>query len=145
MKLARLYPQNTIKNSKFKIHSVSHSCACVDASNVNELCPMSWDQNDISLLFFCLLNPTKTELGLISKNIIKKITDNLLIPTSTNLCKDQFDTIKWFTNMRNKNKATFIKFHIIDFQSSITRGVLVNSINFAKNCIEITTMKLISS
>lgn len=87
-----------------------------------------------------LINPTETELGLISQNIIKKITNNLLNTTSTNFWKDSSDNIKWVTNMRNKDKVTFIKFDIIDFYSSVIRDLLVNSINFAKNYIE---MKLI--
>lgn len=47
-----------------------------------------------------------------------------------NLWKGSSDTIKWFISIENKEKATFIKFHIIDFYSSMSRDLLVNCINF---------------
>ena len=40
------------------------------------------------------------------------------------------DTIEWFRNVKNKNKATFIQFDIIDFYPCISKEVLIDSINY---------------
>lgn len=61
-----------------------------------------------------------------------------MITTCDNLWKDSSDTIKWFANMSDKNRSIFIKFDIIDFYSSISRDLLVDCINFAKNHMDIT-------
>lgn len=53
-----------------------------------------------------IINPTKSKLGITPKNIIKKITDKLLITTDANLWKDSSDAIKWFviiSNVPNNN------------------------------------------
>lgn len=73
-----------------------------------------------------LINPTKSELGLISRNIIGKMTDQLSKATRANLWKDSSDTIKWFNSISDKKKATFIKFDSVDFYSSISRGLLID-------------------
>lgn len=72
-----------------------------------------------------LLNRTKIELGLIWQNIIKKYNREF---TNHNLWKDSPNIMKWFTNMRNKEKAAFTKFDITEFCSSITSDLLVVSI-----------------
>ena len=40
--------------------------------------------------------------------------------------------------LKNKSKATFIQFDITDFYPSISKEVLVDSINYAENYVEIT-------
>lgn len=64
-----------------------------------------------------LINPSKTELDLISKNLSKRIIDATRETSYNNLRKDSSDTIKRFHNIKNKNKATFIQFDMIDFYS----------------------------
>ena len=53
-----------------------------------------------------------------------------------------FDTKNWFKNFKNKNRPTFIQFDIIDFYPSISKQLLVNRRNFAKNNINISGDKL---
>ena len=85
-----------------------------------------------------LINPSKTELGIISKNIITHITSNILKNSNYNLWKNSLNTIDWFKQIRHKSKATFIQFDIIDFYPSISKDLVIKSINHAKNFIEIT-------
>ena len=59
-------------------------------------------------------------------NVFRWVTTN-----STN-------TIEWFRNIKNKSKVTSIQFDIIDFYPSISKKVLNDSINYAKNYVEIT-------
>ena len=62
-----------------------------------------------------LINPTKTELGLISKYLIQRITPRLLSSPKYNLWKNSQDTIDWFKNIKNKKMSSFIQFDIIEF------------------------------
>ena len=45
---------------------------------------------------------------------------------------------KIWTIEKNKSKATFIQFDIIDFYPSITKNILIDSINYARKYIDIT-------
>ena len=85
-----------------------------------------------------LINPSKTELGIISKNIIQNIILNIQKTTHNNILKNSNDTMEWFRNIKNKSKNTFIQFDIIDFYPTISKKVLIDSINYAKNYVEIT-------
>ena len=85
-----------------------------------------------------LTNPSKTELGIISKNIIQNIVLNMQKTTNNNLWKNSTDTIVWLKNIKNKSKATFIQFDMIDFYPSISKEVLIDSIYYVKNYVEIT-------
>lgn len=91
--------------------------------------------NFINSLQSRLINPSKSELWLISKSIIKKITC-VLDKYPANLWKDLTETIKWFRKMPNK-RVTFIQFDIFDFYP-ISEELLINSLNFAKGYTEIT-------
>ena len=68
-----------------------------------------------------LINPTKTGLGLVAKNVIKKIVTKILSNSKHNLWKNSLDTINWFKNIKNKNSTTFIQFDINDFYPFISK------------------------
>ena len=51
---------------------------------------------------------------------------------------NSYETIEWFRRIKNKSKATFIQFDIIDFYPSITKNILIDSINYARKYIDIT-------
>ena len=56
----------------------------------------------------------------------------------SNLSRNSFDTIEWFRKIKNKSKASFIQFDIIDFYPSISKKILIDSINYAREYIDIT-------
>ena len=85
-----------------------------------------------------LINPSKTELGKISKNIIQNIVTNVREASHSNLWRNSFDTIEWFRGIKNKSKASFIQFDINDFYPSISKKILIDSINYAREYIDIT-------
>ena len=72
------------------------------------------------------------------KNIIQNIIINVQKTSHSNLRKNYDDTIEWFRNIKNKSKTTFTQFDIIDFYPSITKKVLIDSINYARKYAEIT-------
>ena len=85
-----------------------------------------------------LINPSKTELGKVSKNIIQNIVTNVKKAYYSNLWKNSYDNIEWFRKIKNKSQATFMQFNIIDFYPSITKNTLIDSINYASKYVEIT-------
>ena len=85
-----------------------------------------------------LINPSKTELGRISKCIIQNIVNSVLKANHCNLWANSYETIEWFKGIKNKSKATFIQFDIIDFYPSITKNLLIDSSNYAHKYIDIT-------
>ena len=62
-----------------------------------------------------LINPSKTELGKVSKNIIQNIVTNVKKANYSNLWRNSYDTIEWFEKIKNKSKTTFTQFDITDF------------------------------
>lgn len=54
-----------------------------------------------------LINPSKTELGLISKSILKKITLKTQEKHYKNLWKDTSDTIKWLQYIKKKQQPSY--------------------------------------
>ena len=84
-----------------------------------------------------LINPAKNELGRIAKSILDKINTKIKEKTKYNQWKDTTDVIKWFKDIEEKNKHTFIIFDIKDFYPSISRKLLENAIKFAKTYIQI--------
>ena len=55
-----------------------------------------------------LINPTKNELGKISKKIIEQINQEVLKKTDVSQWKITSNVINWFNNIENKNDRSFI-------------------------------------
>ena len=77
-------------------------------------------------------------IGKVSKNIIRNIIINVRKTSYSNLWKNSNDTIEWFKKIKNKSKGIFTQFDIIDFYPSITKNILIDSINYAGKYVEIT-------
>ena len=78
-----------------------------------------------------LINPTKTELGKISKKKISKIILDVKNKTKFNQWKNSDSVIDWFSDLTNKNSLSFIQFDICEFYPSISQKLLKNALNFA--------------
>ena len=59
-----------------------------------------------------LLNPTKNELGKISKHILQQVSTNIRRVLNVNQWQNSSEVIKWFKNIKNKNLHTFTVFDI---------------------------------
>ena len=79
-----------------------------------------------------LINPAKSELGKISKNILKEINTELRSTSELNQWKSTRSVIEWFNNIENKENCAFIQLDIKDFYPSITEKILDNAIEFTK-------------
>ena len=85
-----------------------------------------------------LLNPTKSEIGKVGKQILEKIVSTVRGKTNFNQWKNTQSVIEWFKNINNKNRFSFIQFDICDFYVSISEDVLNASLDFATDFIEIS-------
>ena len=93
-----------------------------------------------------LINPSKSEVGLVSKHYLSSIISTVAEKSGVNQWRNTSTVIKWFENLQNKQKRRFIKFDIADFYPSITEHLLERSIEYAKSfaTIEHKTLEAIS-
>ena len=52
-----------------------------------------------------------------------------------NLWRNLYDTIEWFRKIKNKSKATFMQFDIIDFYPSKSKKTLIGRINYIRKYV----------
>ena len=79
-----------------------------------------------------LLNPSKSEIGSISKSFLERITNDVKHSTKVNQWRETSTAIDWFKKIENKKSSRFIKFDIVDFYPSISEQLLDNALTFAK-------------
>ena len=85
-----------------------------------------------------MINPSKNELGKISKNILEQINKDLANLLAHNQWKNTICIIEWFKKTNEKNKCAFSQLDIKEFYPSITEEILENAITFEKTFISIT-------
>lgn len=67
-----------------------------------------------------LINPSKSGIGKISKQILERINANIIQPSRFNQWKNTGEVIDWFNKVHNKHHHSFIAFDICEFCPSIT-------------------------
>ena len=85
-----------------------------------------------------LISPCKSEIGIISKNILDGINHEITQATKVNLWKRTKDTIEWFKDIPEKEKHAFITFDVCDFYPSISEDLLLKALNYASRFTTIT-------
>ena len=93
-------------------------------------------------LLFRLINPSKSDIGKISKSILDKINKAIVSTTSVNQWKNTADVVKWFKNVPQKRVSSFVNFDVENFYPSTSMKLFTDSIKYAKNLIEITDQDL---
>ena len=79
-----------------------------------------------------LINPTKPEIGKISKQILEKINTDVKTATKLNQWKNTDEVKTWFNNVEDKQNNAFICFDVCEFYPSITEELLDKALDFAK-------------
>ena len=69
-----------------------------------------------------LINPSKSEIGVISKQLLQSINSNILIHTNLNQWKNTNSVISWFKNLPNKASRSFICFDIVVFTHPLPKS-----------------------
>ena len=71
-----------------------------------------------------LINPTKPEIGRISKKILQKIITAVRGKTKFNQWINSDEVINWFQNLPNKENLKFISFDVESMYPSISEKLL---------------------
>ena len=79
---------------------------------------------------FRLINPSKSDIGKISKHILDKSNKSLLSNAKVNQRKKTSDAISWFKNINNKKQSSFINFDVENLCPSISEKFLIDALNF---------------
>ena len=85
-----------------------------------------------------VLNPTKPEIGRISKQILASKVRLLRKKNEFNQWQNSFSVIDWFKKISNKSHCKFIVFDICEFYPSISEELLSKAVNWAKGIVSIT-------
>ena len=80
-----------------------------------------------------LINPSKSEIGVISKHILDDINTSIINETKINQWKNTSSVLKWFNSLQNKELLSFICFDVCDFYPSITEKLLCKALDFANS------------
>ena len=79
-----------------------------------------------------LINPTKSEFGIISKHILDNINKEMIKVTKANLWRSTSNVIDWFKAIPNKFQHAFIyiTFDVCDFYPSISEQLLTKALDY---------------
>ena len=80
-----------------------------------------------------LINPAKSEIGIISKHYLELINSKIREKTQMNQWRNTKSVIEWFKAIKNKSKSSFIKFDIVEFYPSISKELLSKAIEYAQS------------
>ena len=89
------------------------------------------------------MNPTKSQLGKISKQMLQKFNKILRSELNLNQWQNSSEVIDWLKNIQQKKSYyTFTVFDIQQFYPSITEKLLKDAVAFAQRYVEIKQNEL---
>ena len=80
----------------------------------------------------CLINPSKNQLGKVSKQLVEKKNYDIIEKLQLSQWRNTNAVLKWFNNITDKSNSNFIQFNIKQFYPSITEKILHQTFKFAK-------------
>ena len=102
-----------------------------------------FDKNDfVSRRPVRLINPSKTEIGRISKVILDRVNGEIRNKLNLPQWRSTNDAISWFKNLEDNQERKLVKFDIISFYPSITRKLLLNAMHWAKEHTEMSEVEV---
>ena len=88
-----------------------------------------------------LINPTKYEIGKISKEILDQIDNKITRDSNFKQWKNSTSVIEWLKSIENKQHHSFICFDILEFYPSFSLDLLNKALDFASTYDNITNEK----
>ena len=85
-----------------------------------------------------LINPSKSEIGRVSKLILDRINTKVIEATRINQWKNTKSVLSWFNQVADKSQYSFIAFDVVDFYPSISIDLLKPALDFASKYDNIT-------
>ena len=79
-----------------------------------------------------LINPCKTDLGKVSKQILQQLNTDLNSIIQQNQWRSSQSVLDWFNNIEEKASKSFMKFDIVSFYPSISMNLLQSALEFAR-------------
>ena len=89
-----------------------------------------------------LLNPAKSEIGIISKHHLQRINNELRTSLGINQWRNSAGVIDWFCSITDKNNCKFVQFDIVEFYPSISEELLTKALNFAKSKLQVSNEEI---
>ena len=80
-----------------------------------------------------LINPARSKIGKVSKQILNRINTNLVSKLGLNQWKNTKAVLSWFNNTENKDDHSFIAFDVVEFYPSISSDLLKAALDFASH------------
>ena len=78
-----------------------------------------------------LINPSKPEIGRISKKLLEEINGKLINIKKVNQWKNTTSVLQWFHRLTNKSDLAFRCFDVVKFYPSISEALLYRALDFA--------------
>ena len=85
-----------------------------------------------------LINPSKPEIGRISKQLLEEINGKLVNIKKVNQWKNTTSVLQWFDRLTNKSDLAFICFDVVEFNPSISEALLNRVLDFASEHLNIS-------
>ena len=85
-----------------------------------------------------LINPSKTNMGIISKKILDRVNGDIRSQIGVNQWRSTNEVLKWFDSIPNKEKKHFFQFDIVSFYPSISEKLFNELLVFARRFSNIT-------
>ena len=86
-----------------------------------------------------LINPAKTNIGKISKQILQKINKEVRKKTELTQWQSTKEVLDWFSKIKDKGRKRFMQLDIVEFYPSITEELLSKALDFAELHTEISS------
>ena len=85
-----------------------------------------------------LINPTKSNLGRVSKSKLEKLNRQIKAKTKLQQWRNTDATLAWYKSLPNKASLSFIVCDIVDYYPSITADLLNDALNWASEVVTIS-------
>ncbi|CAI9736325.1 Hypothetical predicted protein [Octopus vulgaris] len=85
-----------------------------------------------------LINPTKSDIGSVSKKILDRILPKIHEASPLPLWNRTSEAITWFRDLPDKSNTRFLQLDIEEYYASISESLLIDAINFARTFSTIT-------
>ena len=79
-----------------------------------------------------LINPSKADIGNISKQILDRVSNTILVKNKINQWTDKYSVTEWYGNIKRKDQCYFVVFDIERFYPSISTKLFDKAVSFAK-------------
>ena len=89
-----------------------------------------------------LINPAKSELGIVSRHYLQEINNDIRNLGMLNQWRKTADVIQWFEGLSDMKSLSFLQLDIVNFYPSITEPILDSALQFAERHTHIPNDKI---